>query len=227
MWKPLFSVFYKDSLLDKAYRDSYKMFKLTQKMFLESKKSFRQKGLKDIKIDIYDADAKVNKFERKVRKKVFRHLAERGGDEIYSSLLLISVIIDIERIGDYTKNVLELAKNYRGKLKCDSYEEDTKKVESAVEDSFVRVLKQFEFSEKTDAEKLLSEYHWINKLCDQRAADLITEADKTISSCDAVALALYIQYLKRINSHLRNIATSVINPFDKIGFTPGLRDENQ
>jgi phosphate uptake regulator len=226
VWKPLFYILYKDSLLDKAYRDSYKMFKLTQKMFLESKRSFRQKDLDDIKIDIYDADAKVNKFERKVRKKVFRHLAERGGDEIYSGLLLISVIIDIERIGDYTKNVLELAKNYQGKLKCDSYEEDVNKIESAVEDSFIRVLKQFEFSEKADAEKLLKEYLWVNKLCDQKATDLITETDKSISSCDAVALALYIRYLKRINSHLRNIATSVINPFDKIGFTPGLKDEN-
>ena len=32
------------------------------------------------------------------------------------------------------------------------------------------------------------------------------------------ALALYFRYLKRIHSHLRNVATSVYRPFHKIGF---------
>ena len=35
---------------------------------------------------------------------------------------------------------------------------------------------------------------------------------------EAVATALYVRYLKRISSHLKTIASSVVNPFEKIGF---------
>ena len=41
-----------------------------------------------------------------------------------------------------------------------------------------------------------------------------------IHSLHAAAMALYVRYLKRINSHLRNIASSVVNPFDHISFNP-------
>jgi len=49
---------------------------------------------------------------------------------------------------------------------------------------------------------------------------LINEEDKNIRSGDAVSLAMYFRWLKRINSHLRNIMTSVVNPFDRVGFEP-------
>jgi len=49
---------------------------------------------------------------------------------------------------------------------------------------------------------------------------LVREEDKNIPPGDAAALALYIRWLKRINSHLRNITTSIVNPFDRIGFEP-------
>ena len=38
------------------------------------------------------------------------------------------------------------------------------------------------------------------------------------SKGDAVVLALYVRYLKRIESHLNNIVSSVVNPFPRIGF---------
>jgi len=50
--------------------------------------------------------------------------------------------------------------------------------------------------------------------------DLIREDDKAIRPGDAVALGIYFRWLKRINSHLRNITTGVVNPFDRIGFEP-------
>jgi hypothetical protein len=36
----------------------------------------------------------------------------------------------------------------------------------------------------------------------------------------STALALYFRQLKRINSHLGDVATAVVNPFDRIGFKP-------
>lgn len=218
MLKELFAIFKKDTLLDKAYRRSYEMVDITWEMFLKAKKSLREMDVNELDINIYDRDVEVNKYQREVRRNVLSHLTVAGTDDIYSGLLLVSIIIDIERIGDYTKNMVEMAMNYPAKLHGGMFEEDLKKIEAAVEDTFRRVRKNFEAADVEDAEKLLSEYHWVNRLCDQHVIDYIKGVDKNISSNDAASLALYFRYLKRINSHLRNIATSVVNPFDQIGF---------
>lgn len=220
MWKPLFAVFKKETLIDKAFRNSHKMLDITEKMFLESKRSLHHIDQTETSINVYEKDIKVNKLERKVRKKVQKDLQEQGRGDIYPGLLLVSVIIDIERLGDYAKNILDLAKKYPGRLKYGSYKEDMEKIEAAVVDSFSRIRKQFIEMDSKKAELILDEYRWINKLCDKRAIDLIKEVDKSVSTRNAVAIVLYIRYLKRINSHLRNIATSIVNPFDKIGFSP-------
>jgi len=218
MLKELFAIFKKDTLLDKAYRRSYRMVDITWEMFVEAKKSLREMDINELVIDIHDRDIEVNKYTREVRRNVLSHLTVAGTDDLYSGLLLVSIIIDVERIGDYTKNIVEMAINHPAKLRGGMFEEDLKRIETTVEDTFKRVRKIFETTDVQDAEKLLSDYHWVNRLCDQRVIDYIKGSDKNVSTSDAVSLALYFRYLKRINSHLRNVATSVVNPFNQIGF---------
>ena len=44
------------------------------------------------------------------------------------------------------------------------------------------------------------------------------DKNQNIEVPDAVALALYMRYLKRVASHLMNAATGVVNPFHRIGY---------
>ena len=218
MWKEILAIFNKDTLLDQAYRRSYEMLDITYQMYQEARSSLREREDNKLAEHIYGQDIAVNKYERDVRRKVLSHLAVSGTADLYSGLVLVSIIIDVERIGDYTKNIIEIAQNHPPRLHGGLYEEDLLKVENAVEDVFTRAREIFEKADAKKAAQLLEEYQWINKVCDQHAIDYLNERDKTISSGDAVALSLYFRFLKRINSHLRNIATSVVNPFDKIGF---------
>ena len=39
-----------------------------------------------------------------------------------------------------------------------------------------------------------------------------------LNAGEAVALTLYLRFLKRITSHLTNIASSVVNPIERIGY---------
>jgi phosphate uptake regulator len=226
MFKQLFKIFKANTLLDKAYSRSFEMLDMTYDMFERTKKSLRESDDADSTIDVSEMDHRVNKFERKVRRKVFRHLAISGAEDLYSGLVLISIIIDIERIGDYTKNIAELAANFPKKLNARENEEDLVRIENAVADIFKRTRKCFEVGDEVDAKKLIKDYIWINRLCDEKTISYIKENDQKMSSSEAVSLALYFRYLKRINSHLQNIATSIVNPFDRIGFLPkDLRDE--
>jgi phosphate uptake regulator len=220
MFRQLFSIFQKDTLMDRAYRRSFLMLDITRQMFLHAKTSLRHRDNSEVEIDIYDKDIEVNRYEREVRRNVFNHLAVSGVEKLPSGLVLVSIIIDIERIGDYTKNIVQLAMNHPAELEGGMFESDLQRVEAAVEDSFVGTKACFEKADKEAAQKLLDQYGWVNRLCDDCLFALVKEKDKGLRSGNAVALALYFRWLKRVNAHLRNITTSVLNPFDRIGFEP-------
>ncbi len=220
MFRRWLAIFKKDTLMDKAYQRSFEMLEITRKMYLEAKESLRHKEDTQIKFDIYDLDSEINRFEREVRRNVFNYLTVSGGERLTSGLILVSIIIDIERIGDYTKNIVELALNHPGKLHGGEFEEKLVKVEEAVDDSFNKTKECFQVGDSRKAREFLQNYVWVNRVCDDSLFGLVREEDKEIRAGNAVALALYFRWLKRINSHLRNIATSVVNPFDRIGFMP-------
>jgi phosphate uptake regulator len=220
MFKEWLAIFKKDTLMDRAYQRSYLMLDLTREMFSRAKESLRHLEDNQVKVDIYDKDSEINKYEREVRRNVFNHLTVSGAAKLPSGLALVSIIIDIERIGDYTKNIVELALNHPGKLHGGKFEKDLQRVEQALEDNFIKARDCFESGDNAKALKLLEEYKWLNPICDKILIGLIKEEDKGILCGDAVSLAMYFRWLKRINSHLRNITTSVVNPFDRIGFEP-------
>lgn len=220
MFKQLFAIFKKDSLMNRSYQRSFEMLDITNNMFLKAKQSLRhtEDNLKDI--DIYNKDIEINKYEREVRRNVLNHLILSEGQELPSGLVLVSIIIDIERIGDYTKNIVELAMNHPEKLEGREFEEDLQKVETAVSNLFIQTKKCFESSDKELGLHLIKEYKWVNRLCDEIVIKLVKIREKKLLPGEAVSLVLYFRWLKRINSHLRNIVTSVVNPFDRIGFKP-------
>lgn len=220
MFKKWLEIFKKDTLMDRAYKRSFAMLDLTREMFLKAKESLRFREDKDVDLNVRDRDLEINKYEREVRRNVFNHLVVGGKADLPSALVLVSIIIDIERIGDYMKNIVELAIDHPGKLKGGKFENDLQRVEAAVEDNLVKTRACFETGDKNLALELLEKYKWVNDVCDDRLSSLIKEDDKDIRSGDAVALGIYFRWLKRINSHLRNITTSVVNPFDRIGFEP-------
>ena len=63
-------------------------------------------------------------FERDVRRKVMTHLSLGNTSDLTAGLVLISIVIDIERIGDYSKNIHDLATVHPDKLHGGSLEDD-------------------------------------------------------------------------------------------------------
>jgi len=220
MFRKWLAIFKKDTLIDRAYQRSFKMLDITQSMFVEAKASLRKREDCEVNLQVKETDKEVNSYEREVRRMVFNHLAVAGTVDLPSGFVLVSIIIDIERIGDYAKNMVELALDHPGKLRGGEFEKDIARIEEALEDNFTQTKKCFMEGMGDIALELLKKYAWVNDLCDQIVEDLVKEKDKNIGPGDAAALALYTRWLKRINSHLRNITTSVVNPFDRIGFEP-------
>ena len=145
-------------------------------------------------------------------------MAITGGINVVPGLVLTSIVIDIERIGDYTKNIVELAVVHPGKLAGGRYEEDLKKIENSVGDIFNQIVSILRSMNKEAARTLIRDNLWIRKRCDEINLDLIQGKEALLSLGDAVAVALYVRYLKRVEAHLLNILSSVVNPVERIGY---------
>ena len=220
MFRQLIAIFKKDSMIELAYQRSFKMLDITLSMYLEAKESLRQREDNEIDLKLKETDKEVNSYEREVRRMVLKHLSVTGTANLPQGFILVSIIIDIERIGDYAKNMVELALDHPGKLHGGEFEDKIKRIEEALEDNFNLTRNCFKKGDGSIALELLKKYAWVNDSCDDIVETLVKKKDRDIKPGDSAALALYTRWLKRINSHLRNITTSVVNPFDRIGFEP-------
>ena len=218
LFKELYQLWRRDNSLTRALNDSNTMLEQTWEMFRESIRSLRESDTGELKINVYEMDQRVNTFIREVRRKVLTYLAVTGGMNIIPGLVLTSVVIDIERIGDYTKNITDLAKSHPRRLAGGKFEEDFQNIEQTVSHIFEKLVQICKESDKTAAFELIKNNYGVLKKCDKIVETIIMEDDKKLSQVDAASRALYARYLKRIAAHLMNIASSVVNPFEHIGF---------
>ena len=205
MFKQIFNLFKSDSLYQQALEECYEMLDIDLEMFQESINVLRNKDDSESSFDIAKTDVKINKFERSVRRKVMTHLAVSGNEDLGSGLILTSVVIDIERIGDYTKNIYDLSKFYSKRLNGAELEKDLKEVEDNVIDLFQSSIKAFKDQDITLARQLMKDYKEnISKQSDKITNDIIS-GKMNIEADTATAIAMYSRYLKRIAGHSRNL----------------------
>jgi phosphate transport system protein len=218
MLNQFFELFRKDNMLQQAHDRSLEMLEADRDMFLAASSSLREHDDARIELDIYAKDQLINAYEREVRRKVLTHLALSSSRSIAAGLALVSIVIDIERIGDLTKNIVDLALNHPGRLTCGSLEEDIRKIETTVKTMFTLLIEAFPDGDDDKAKEVMSEHWWIARRSDEILNILIARTAPDLVCNDAVSTALYVRFLKRISAHLMNIASSIVNPFDRIGF---------
>ena len=218
MFKKILDYFKKDILLNLALKESYIMLDVDREMFVESVSSLRNRDTSELKIDFRNKDLMINEYEREVRKKVLTHLSITGQMNISPGLVLTSIIIDIERIGDYTKNIVELALNHPQRLNGGDFEPELAQVEESLISIFDKLINAFKKTDVQTAREIMKRSSEITKKCDAWVCLLIRGESIPHNPSDAVCLALYIRYLKRVCAHLRNISSSIVNPFHRIGY---------
>ena len=219
MFKQIFEIFKSNSLYEEALLECHEMLEIDREMFNESIKSLRSSDTAEIPIDIYAMDKKINEFERDVRRKVMTHLAVGGKDDIGSGLILVSVVIDIERIGDYTKNIYDLAVQHPKKLVAGSFEKKLVEMENSTKEFLNKAIDTFKDQDIDLARKLMTDYKTdISSASNDIVNAIVSGTNDELSPEVAGSLCLYARYLKRIAAHSRNLVSSIVNPFERIGY---------
>jgi phosphate uptake regulator len=182
---------------------------------------FGNKNTPEDRTRIYEQDVRVNQLERSIRKKVVAHLSIPGNTpDVPYCLLLMSLVKDVERIGDYAKNLAELVDIRPGLLPDDEIVNELKEIRAGVEDAFQSTLEIFTSSDSERAMQYI-----------RRARDLAHRSDSLIQriasaghdATTTTVLVLCSRYYKRIGGHALNILSSVVMPLHKIDYY----DENE
>ena len=220
VFKDLVNIWKSEDSLSQAWASSNEMLTLSHEMFVDSVNALRSGEKNKVIKSIKQRDTDINEYHRDIRKKVVTYYSiSKDVTNIHSGLVLINMVVDIERVGDYTKNFLDLAKHYPEKLISENISDDLRVIERAVIGRFGDTIKAVEKMDEEIAKDLIKSYrNDLGKLSDSLVASSISGNLQIGEEHKASSMVLYARYLKRIGAHLKNITSVVVNPFESVGY---------
>ena len=216
MWKELIALFKSEGPLQEAFEEAITMLEASHGMYKDAVAALRGEG--PMAVDIYERDRLLNKYERSVRRKIVTHMSVSAKPDINLGLVLTAIVIDIERIGDYTKNIVELAAALDNPLDALELSEEVSRLERTIDGMFGDIVPALEGPDEARARKIMERHSEVSKVVDAAIPRLQDSEVLRGRSGHAVTVALYMRYLKRVSAHIKNVASSVVNPYHRIGF---------
>lgn len=217
MLRELITILKSDNPLHPMGDNFNRMLKETREMALcAGTIFFERKATPEERTRIYETDVEVNKLERSIRKQVVSHLSVAGNSlDLPYCLFLQSLVKDVERIGDYAKNLSELVDIHSGPLPEDELVDELKEIRLRVEEAFAVAADVFGSS---DTERAIE---FIRKLRDttHRSDALIHRiAHASYDASTTTVMVLATRYYKRFAGHILNVLSSVVMPLHKLDY---------
>ncbi len=161
-------------------------------------------------------DVRVNKLQRRIRKQVIFHLSVEGNAaDLPYCLLLMSLVKDVERIGDYAKEIAELATLSTAPMPNDQVLAELKEIRGGIEADFEGAVSVLSSVDRERAVELIR--------CGQDTVDRCQQligriANGWYSAGAATTLALGTRFYQRIAGHVLNLLSSVVMPLHKLDY---------
>lgn len=213
MFKELISILKKQDLVKQSLEDTNIMFDKSKQLFDEATNALAEE--RKPSFDIYALDREINGIEKKIRRKVLENLSINPKQDVVATLVLTSIIIDIERIGDYSKNIYELFNLCHADTK-NSIDLKLMKDAGLISEKFKQTAKTLQIGDENEAIIIMEQLNNLKREFDHFILNSVKNSNASIRQ--AIVNVLLARYLKRVAAHLENIASSIANPFDMIGF---------
>ncbi|HEU4319467.1 MAG TPA: PhoU domain-containing protein [Acidimicrobiia bacterium] len=212
----MFSIFRDTDQLATVEQQLHGMLAGCQDTFrLATSALFGEEDVKAAGEQLDETDKDLNRTERAIRRELLVHGTVRGAD-IDTGLMLayMSISKDIERIGDYCKNIWNLAEmgvTFEG---AEDWEELTRH-RHRVAELLERALRAFA---DQDADAVHEMIPAIREDLQHYDAHIIQFVASDLPGRFSTPRALFYRYLKRISAHLSNTLSSVVMPVDRLDF---------
>lgn len=168
----------------------------------------------EVNAELRDTDQKVNRLEREIRRELVVHASVFGGIQSPAVLVYMSVVKDIERVGDYSKNLLDLAMDGADFSQAPNFE-SWQEIGAEISDYITAAGEAFRIRDAARSRALRQRGDELLDLFDQRVSSLIRAEDP---GAQAVARALAHRFCKRVVAHLMNLLSAVIMPLDRLDY---------
>ncbi len=160
------------------------------------------------------SDRQVNRGERAIRRELVVHLGVAGAADFPLILVYMSIVKDIERVGDYSKNIWDLTMDgfrLAGAPDEAMWAERVERTKSLITETGVVFVER-------DAERAKTMLSQMDEWTDDYDDEISALVRGVPTATGAVPRALLNRYLKRITSHLMNVMTSVVMPLDRLDY---------
>jgi len=159
-------------------------------------------------------DRQINVTEIEIRRELLVHISVHGAADAGEMLVFMNMIKDLERIGDYNKNIFDLA------LEGVSFsgDEDLEKILGFRDELSSRIALMGEILDTRDEDRARAYIERGDHL--RREFDgLVNElVHATAPALVAVPRALLYRFLKRVAAHCANVVTAVVMPVDRLDY---------
>jgi phosphate uptake regulator len=175
---------------------------------------FGEVPAEEVNDDLRSTDQKVNSLERQIRRELVVHSSVRGGMDTPVVLIYMSIVKDAERVGDYAKNLLDLAldgANFSTLPNAAELRQHTSEISGFISEA----AEAFSQRDATRSRELISRGdRWLDQY-DTNVSTLVRGED---GGDQPVARALAFRYLKRTVAHLMNLLSAVVMPLDQLDY---------
>ena len=164
-----------------------------------------------IREDLFRTDQRINRTEQQIRREIVVHGSIFGSATFPALLVMMSLVKDAERIGDYAKNIYDLAA-----AEVVLGPEDKKaliSLKDRVSKLLIRAHGLFDQHDAQGARPFLDEVKRSEDECDAAVSKLLE-----VSGRNKAGEVLAYRYIKRVTSHIGNVVTSLVVPLDKLDY---------
>ncbi len=169
---------------------------------------------REIGKQVRKTDRLVNKAERSIRRELVVHVSVHAGANLPLVLVYMSIVKDIERVGDYAKNIWDVA------VEVEDMPDGLHLSEFApLFDRTLGLLSEIAgiFTAR-DIERATATLNRADAWLDEYDANVVALMNSSQPSTYGVPRALLNRHLKRITAHLMNVITAVVMPFDRLDY---------
>ena len=211
MFRQIIQTMKRTTLVYDAVQETLNMLVVVQRMFGSScDVVFNGKPMAT---DLERDDDVINTGERLVRRMIVQHLTMNPSQDLPTSLALLSIIHDVERIGDYSKSLIELQDVGFELEEGSAHRNEARELHATIVPLFDQTLTALRESDADVARLVMNTHEEIKERTDQLLAAAVKGGGQ---GTGAMLYPLALRFLRRVSAHLSNIASSVGNPVDQI-----------
>jgi phosphate uptake regulator len=164
-------------------------------------------------VDLSARDDVVNEGEQEVRRLVLEHLSIDPERERIQSLILVAAVQEAERIGDLAKS-LAAASTLADAPRLSHHAEPLRQLRDRLFRLLAETRRGFVKADAQAAHRVMKEHNEVKAFVADYLETIAHAAD--VTSNEAVVYAISARMMSRISSHLSNIVSSTLVPFDQI-----------